>query len=207
MKSGFLQNDNLKGEIEKMNYKCSKMSRFKDKMAEIKILKRLNQKISNKELHNILSHSYDQNLKKPPVYRDINGRIYDSQIQPKNGPRIQRGASKARMNPDYQPDGDLSANKLRSVSISQSNEIDEVVARSYEDNGQNNSMSILSLQKLNSMNYISKDFQLTVNHYKRNIGFKRVKQLENKLFQCKLLLNMIIHDMRNPTQSIKVGLD
>lgn len=105
------------------------------------------------------------------------------------------------MNPDYQPESDLSANKLRSGSISQSDR----EARSYEENGRIGSMSFLSLQKLNSVNCLDK--QLPVKQEKRVIGLKRVKQLENKLFQCKLLLNMIIHDMRNPTQSIKVGLD
>lgn len=123
------------------------MTTFKNKMTEIKILKRLNQRCSNKELHNLISQGFDtRTSKKPfPVYRDINGRIYDSQIQPK--------IHKARMNPDYQPEIDLSANKLRSSSVSQS---DMVEARSHEENGRIDNMSYLSLQRLNSVNCLEK---------------------------------------------------
>ena len=36
---------------------------------------------------------------------------------------------------------------------------------------------------------------------------QKIERLEKKLYQSKILLNMIIHDMRNPTSSIKVGLE
>ena len=42
------------------------------------------------------------------------------------------------------------------------------------------------------------------NIYLRN---KKIQRLEKKLNQSKILLNMIIHDMRNPTSSIKNGLE
>lgn len=39
------------------------------------------------------------------------------------------------------------------------------------------------------------------------LSSKKIKRLEKKLEQSKILLNMIIHDMRNPTSSIKMGLE
>lgn len=36
---------------------------------------------------------------------------------------------------------------------------------------------------------------------------QKIERLEKRLYQSKILLNMIIHDMRNPTSSIKIGLE
>jgi len=36
---------------------------------------------------------------------------------------------------------------------------------------------------------------------------QKIEELERKVYQSKILLNMIIHDMRIPISSIKIGLE
>ena len=42
---------------------------------------------------------------------------------------------------------------------------------------------------------------------KIQLSNQKILRLEKKLYQSKILLNMIIHDMRSPTSSIKSGLE
>ena len=37
-------------------------------------------------------------------------------------------------------------------------------------------------------------------------GHEKIQFLETQLHRSKLFLNMVVHDMRNPTKSIKMGL-
>ena len=39
------------------------------------------------------------------------------------------------------------------------------------------------------------------------VGQTQLESLQNQLYASKMFLNMIIHDMRNPTTSIKIGLE
>jgi signal transduction histidine kinase len=41
----------------------------------------------------------------------------------------------------------------------------------------------------------------------QKIGSSSVKDLNEQLRMSKLFLNMVIHDLRNPTTSIKMGLE
>ena len=38
------------------------------------------------------------------------------------------------------------------------------------------------------------------------VSHQEIKDQKNQLFRSKLFLNMVVHDMRNPTKSIKIGL-
>ena len=47
-------------------------------------------------------------------------------------------------------------------------------------------------------------FQMNQSIY---LGNQKIEELEKKVYQSKILLNMIIHDMRIPISSIKIGLE
>jgi signal transduction histidine kinase len=49
--------------------------------------------------------------------------------------------------------------------------------------------------------------QLKVMDAFQKVGTISVKELNEQLRMSKLFLNMVIHDMRNPTTSIKMGLE